>query len=231
MIALVAVSAGFLLPLALHSPESESLRSATRLDLVQRLRRRAGTLLLGLVLLALAAVTFVKDGLVIDRSFEAVFALSRSGVFEEGRLFQLVTSNFLHVNLLHLVSNLGVLMLLSVYEWRVGAVRYLSVFAVAAIGSSVIELPLMQDDTVALGASAGICGLAAAYFLDYPDLSRKEWMAGIATVLGLVALYSFAGQYETSGITIDWQSHLAGALVGGVYVRFFRSAEAPAAAF
>lgn len=221
MITLLALSAGFVLPLALHSPEPESLRSAARPSLAQRLRGRAGTLLLGLALIALAAVTFAEGSMTIDPELEARFALSRSGVIEEGRFLQLVTSNFLHVNLLHLVSNLAVLMLLSVYEWRVGALRYLSVFAVAAIGSSVIELPFMQNGTVALGASAGICGLAAAYFLDYRDLLRKEWTIGIVAVLALVALYSFTGQHETPTISVDWMSHLAGALVGGVYVRLF----------
>lgn len=222
MITLLAISAAFVLPLALHSPESESLRSAARPTPVQRLRGRAGTLLLGLALIALAAITFAEGSLAIDPELEARFALSRSGVFEEGRFLQTVTNNFLHFNLFHLVSNVALLMLLSVYEWRVGARRYLSVFALSALGSSLLELPFMQDGTAAMGASAGICGLAAGFFLDYRDLSSKEWTIGIVFVLGLVALYSFTGQHETSTMTVDWMSHLAGALVGGVYVRLSR---------
>jgi membrane associated rhomboid family serine protease len=216
--------AAFVLPLAIHSPESESLHDVTRPSLAQKLRSRFGTLLLGTLLIALAAITFGANQLSIDPKLAALFGLSRYGVFERGWVFQLVTGNLIHINLFHLIANLSVLMLLSAYEWRVGIRRYMGVFLIAAIMSSVIDLFLMNENTVSMGASAGICGLAAAYFVDHRDTSRKEWVIGILSVLALVGVYSFLGNVDAgkAGYTVNWIAHVSGALVGGSYVRVFQ---------
>lgn len=224
MITFLVTMGVFVLPLAVHSPESESLHDVARVGLAQRLRSRAGTLSLGLLLIAIAAATFGANQLSIDPRLEAIFALSRYGIFERGWVFQFVTGNFIHINLLHLVANLSVLMVLSAYEWRVGIRRYMNVFLVAAIMSSLIDIFFMNENTITMGASAGICGLAAAYFLDYQDLSRKDWIVGILFVLVLVGAYSFRGNVSEGKIggAVNWFAHLSGALIGGVYVRMFQ---------
>jgi len=226
MITFLAVLAGFVLPLAIHSPEYESLHDAGRPDIATKLRFRAGTLSLGVLLIAVAAATFGSTQFSIDPRLGTIFALSRQGVFERGWVFEFLTSNFIHINLFHLVSNLFVLMLLSAYEWRVGIHRYIAVFLLAAVASSMIDLLLMllmRDDSVSMGASAGIFGLASAYFLDYRDVSRKDWIVGISAVLVLVGFYSFLGNVNEDKIggTVNWTAHMSGALVGGVYVRVF----------
>jgi rhomboid protease GluP len=221
MMVLILLLLAFALPLICYSPEPENLRETKRPDIKERLTRRCGTLLLGTVLIAIAACTFDLNQLKITPSSEALLALSRHGVFDDGRAYQIVTSNFVHINLLHLISNLSLLMLLSLYEWRVGIARFFAVFFFAAIVSSLIDLVAFPAQAVFLGASGGICGLAAAYFVDHENVSRKEWGIGIAMMLLLVALYSFIGKDDEAklGASINWLAHLSGALAGGIYVR------------
>jgi len=227
MTVLMLLLLAFALPLIWYSPEPENLREKKRPDLKERVTHRCGTLLLGTVLIAVAASTFDLNALKITPSSEALLALSRQGVFDGGRVYQLVTSNFVHINLLHLIGNLSLLMLLSLYEWRVGIARYFAVYFFAAIVSSLIDLAAFPAQAVFLGASGGICGLAAAYFVDHENVSRKEWGIGIAVVLLLVALYSFVGKADEAklGASINWLAHLSGALAGGIYVRLAAGAK------
>jgi membrane associated rhomboid family serine protease len=223
MTLLVALAA-FVLPLVLHAPQSESLRDAMRPELAQRLRSRIGTLSLGFLLIGFAAFTFRGNALSIEPRFAEILALSRYGIFEKGWVFQLLTNGFVHINFFHLASNLLVLMLLSAYEWRVGVRRYLAVFLVGTVGSSVIDLAFMPADTLSMGASAGICALAAAYFLDHEDISRKDWAIGVLFVLALVGAYSFVGVHDSDldGGAVNWTAHMSGAALGAIYVRMLR---------
>lgn len=222
MTVFLLVLGAFLLPLLLYSPEPENLREVKHSDLAVRIRRKCGTITLGAILIIVAAITFDPVALKILPEWEALLGLSRQGVFNYGFIFQLITNSFVHINLFHLLCNLSVLMLLSVYEWRVGVKRFLAVFLIAAIGASVVDLIVISEQSISLGASAGICGLAAAYFLDFENISRRDWMFGIGLVLLLVGVYSLGGNDKANlGASVDWIAHLAGALTGAIYVRLF----------
>ncbi|GEM_PF-1991887 len=223
MIVLAILLTAFVLPLVVYAPEPESLRDVEKPKLTQRVKAAAGTLALGIALIVIASATFTPNGLAIDSMMEEIFGLSRDGVLVKGRVFQLITSSFIHINLFHLASNLFALMLLAVYERRVGYRRLLVVFLIASFVSSLGDLLLLPSDVVSMGASAGICGIAAAYFLDYEETTGLDWIKGVVVVLILVGLYSFADTATAERLIgrVNWAAHLSGAFAGAAYVRVF----------
>jgi len=231
MIVFLIITMGFALPLALYAPQPRSLRETRRPNLKTRIRSCAGTLTLGAVLIFTAAALFDAN-FTLDPDFIALWGLSRQGIFEHGLVFQILTANLLHMDLLHLVGNLSILILLSAYERRVGWRRFSAVFLVAAVFSSAGDLLWIQPQTMALGASGGLCGLAAAYFLDYPNLTRSDWIKGLLLVLIIVGLYSIYSP-AIKGVMdfkIDTAAHITGACTGAVYVRLFQPKTASAKA-
>ncbi len=227
MTTLCAILACFVIPLAFYSPQPESLREVNPQSLGERLRSRAGTLGLGILLIAIAAATFDPLTLETTPKLKVAFGLSHWGVFEMGWIYQILTGNFLHADLAHLVSNLFILMLLSAYESRVGFMRYILVFHVSAIGSSIAEAILIPPTLISIGASGGICGLVAGYFLDFPEVPSKDWIGGVMAVLILVAFFSLTGKSNERelGVTVDWLGHFLGAVCGCMFVRRFPRAE------
>ena len=120
------------------------------------------------------------------------------------------------------MANVTGLGLLSVYERRVGARRFLAVVGVASVAS--IPSALLYSNAYVSGISGGVFGLAAAYFTDHERLTRKEWLmaiaffAFIALVLSLDSALRTSGD-KTLGFQIDHIGHVLGAIGGIVYCR------------
>ena len=82
-------------------------------------------------------------------------------LIESGDLWRLVTAAFLHQGGLHLVVNLYALWMLGVFcEPVYGRARFLIIYLVAAIGSSLASNVLTQGQSV--GASGALFGLLGA---------------------------------------------------------------------
>ena len=222
IVVLFIISLVFALPLALYAPDPESLSAVSKPSLKSRIRSSAATLAIGLGLILVAAATFAENHQ-IDPDIVTVFALSRQGIFEAGFVFELLTSSLLHINYFHLAGNLSVLLLLSPYERRVGWRRFTAVFFATSMAASLGELLWLPPQTAAMGASAGLCGLTAAYFLDYDEMTLSHWIKGLMLVLFIVGLYSYLGpnHRDLPAGTGDPIAHLVGACFGAAYVFFF----------
>jgi membrane associated rhomboid family serine protease len=132
-----------------------------------------------------------------------------------GEWYRLITSVFLHVQptqgffgITHILFNMYWLWLLGrILEERLGVVRFLAVYLLAALGGSVLFF-LIAPREGAVGASGAIYGLAACYYvvsrrLRYEPLDRNRMIVWL-TVWMVVS----------AGFTA-WQGHLGGLLVGG----------------
>lgn len=225
----IIVTLTFALPLVLYMPQSEGIHETMHVSLKRRIRSCIGTYMLGMILLLTAAATF-NESFEIESRFLPLFALSRQGIFENGFVFQLLTANFLHMDLFHLVTNLSALVLLSAYERRVGWGRFIAVFLVSAVISSIADLPWLGSHEASLGASGGMCGLAAAYFLDYRNLRISDWVKGLLIVTLIIGIFSYLEPIirEASWGKIDHAVHIVGACAGMAYVYFVSPKTVPA---
>jgi rhomboid protease GluP len=136
---------------------------------------------------------------------------------------QAITHLFIHGSLLHLLSNVMCIGILSVYERRVGSRRFLAVLSVSCI-ASIPSIFFYSLPTIICGISGGVFGLAAAYFTDHDDLTNKEWVYGVISFLCLALFFSFRELLETNSqreisLNIDYYGHALGAMGAIIYCR------------
>ena len=144
-----------------------------------------------------------SGGSVVDR-----FALDGPDV-ANGDWWRLITSGFLHANILHLGMNMLILWLVgSPLEEMLGRGRYLLLYFVSLLAGSagaLLQAPLVQT----VGASGAIFGLFGALLvLEY--FATGQIVGGQAfglIVINLIFSFTFSN--------ISWGGHIGG-LVGGI---------------
>ncbi|MFM2351568.1 MAG: hypothetical protein RL096_49 [Actinomycetota bacterium] len=160
---------------------------------------------LGLVLLNLAIwVLQILPGATLTNQL-AFVPLS---VYSEP--WRMITAGFAHSesNPLHVLLNMYSLYIFgSVLEPLLGRVRFLTVWLLSIFGGSVAVMYLNTPDTWVLGASSGVFGLMAAYFVVLRAVGQNS-----RGLMGLIAI-NLAFGFLMPGVS--WQAHLGGLLAGG----------------
>jgi membrane associated rhomboid family serine protease len=131
---------------------------------------------------------------------------------------------FLHAGPFHLLMNvIAFLQAAPLVAQRLSALRFLTLFFVSAAGGALLFVVLHAgaDPGVRMvGASGGICGVYAAYFLAV----RPTWRHALADpiVRNAIGMFLFinvglAGVAQAMGwLPIAWDAHLGGFIVGGL---------------
>jgi rhomboid protease GluP len=136
------------------------------------------------------------------------FGSSHTGLVREcGQYWRLVSANFLHVDLMHLLFNsVAVLFVVPLAAGSLGAHRTMVLYVLAGVGGFVLS---HTQGVNAAGASAALCGMIAALAVYgkrrmRPELTRRMLVWG-AMILGFGLLVP----------NIDNWGHGGGFLVGG----------------
>jgi rhomboid protease GluP len=227
----VASSAIYGAALLSYRPAPVSLRESGAQSLGERTTQVRGTLALGLVLILIYALGTGASSFSTDDAVLARFGESVSGVLQQGRVYQIVTAIFLHADFFHLLSNLTVLAVLSWYECQHGTARFYFVFIWSAVVDTVIGLAFLSPGVVTMGASAGLFGLVAAYFID-GEIRPKgfgQWAKVGLVIMGLSLIISLSGELTKHELKIDHIGHLLGAAGGIAFCRLWPSKQISAA--
>jgi len=183
-----------------------------------------------LALVGFIIAIFVIQNLVVG--FTEQFALTPAKALR-GEVWQFVTYMFLHGDEIHIFLNLFVLFIFGITVEKVlGARKYLTLFFLAGIGSSVIFLVitfalsspadlLINMQIPMLGASGAVFGIMAVYGFLYP----RNWiimfpgipMPAIAAVFVFAGLEIFYGLTGSQPGIANW-GHLGGILVGIIFI-------------
>ncbi|QKW10663.1 rhomboid family intramembrane serine protease [Streptomyces sp. NA04227] len=133
-----------------------------------------------------------------------------------GEWYRLLTGAFLHLSptesvfgILHIALNMFSLWTIGrVVELQLGRARYLALYLLSALGSSVLVL-LLAPDTDSVGASGAIFGLGAAcYVINRRIGANREAVNRLMANL-LIWMVISAG-------FASWQGHLGGLLAGAL---------------
>jgi membrane associated rhomboid family serine protease len=129
-----------------------------------------------------------------------------------GGWYRLVSSMFLHENLLHIGFNMYVLWAIGrIVEQYLGTARYIGLYFVAGLAGSAGAL-LVLPTTPVLGASGAIFGiLGAMMVLEWQITGSLAGQAAALVAINLGLSFVIPG--------ISWGSHVGG-LIGGILVMF-----------
>jgi membrane associated rhomboid family serine protease len=128
----------------------------------------------------------------------------------DGQWYRLLTSGFLHANLLHIGFNMFLLFILGrLLEPAVGTPRFLALYFASLLAGSLGALLLTNQFELTLGASGAIFGVLGATVL----IARGRGSNQIAGELGFLLLFNLALSFGLSHISVG--GHLGG-LAGGL---------------
>ena len=143
-------------------------------------------------------------------------------IVEDGEYWRLLTSTFLHAHALHLLLNMGILFLLgSLLEGLYGRSRFLFLYLISAIVSSIASLPFVQNalGVGASGAVFGLIGVAVALGIRYKDrLPRRLGRILGLRLLPFIAIDIFLGffVFPHFNYNVNNAAHLGGLFTGFV---------------
>jgi membrane associated rhomboid family serine protease len=138
-------------------------------------------------------------------------------IHQNGWYYELITSAFLHVSLLHIGSNMLTLLFVGpVLERLLGPWRYAAVYLLSALGGGAAIYALGSQFGTTVGASGAIYGLLGACLV----LARKlgldlQWLIGIVA-LNFVLTFSISSISKLGHIGGFVTGILAGLAIGGL---------------
>lgn len=149
-----------------------------------------------------------------DQNNRLFYELANNYVYvQNGEIYRLLTSMFLHADIMHIAFNMYALYLLGpIVERYYGKIRFILIYFISGILGSLFSCVFMSSSTFAIGASGAIFGLlgSIAYFTYYyratlQGLLRSQILPVILINLGLGLIIP----------GIDVSAHIGG-LIGGI---------------
>ena len=143
-------------------------------------------------------------------------------VFDYGEIWRLLTSNYLHIGLPHLLFNMWCLYSIGLeLEEFMGSAFFLVTYTVSGIGGSLascLYYMSMGHPTVSAGASGAIFGIAGALLVVAlyigSKYSRNQFNYDYSSLLFFIGFNIVYG-FQIAGI--DNAAHLGGLLIGGLF--------------
>lgn len=145
--------------------------------------------------------------------------LSRSTLYVQGSLipaevssgdyYRLLTSGFLHGSLIHIATNMISLYILGLpLERMLGRWRFVTVYLLSLLGSSVSVMLFSSPFGPTIGASGAVYGLMGALVVTFKRFGFDLRQLLVVVALNVYVTFSVPG--------ISWQGHLGGLVVGAL---------------
>ena len=188
---------------------NEGAKSVRQPQTVAGARQGTATPVVTYVLIAVNVLMFVVEA--VTPGLQRQLVLFAPAV-ADGDYYRLVTSAFMHYGIAHLLFNMYALYVIGApLENWLGRVRFTTLYALSALGGSVLVYLLSPLNAATAGASGAVFGLFGAYFV-----VSKRLNLNVGWVVGLIALnlaFTFVIP-ALGGQQISWQGHVGGLITG-----------------
>jgi membrane associated rhomboid family serine protease len=161
-------------------------------------------------LVQVAGGDLVEQGFNLGNRVVWDYGLAAFPISENGEWYRIITSAFLHANILHLALNMyGLYLLGSILERSMGRLRFGVVYAAALLAGSTGAL-IMDPNALTVGASGAIYGLMGALVVVF----RNRGISIMQSGLGLTLFINFVFTLSISNISVG--GHIGGFVGGGL---------------
>ena len=161
---------------------------------------------------------YIIFNVILGDNYVLLLSQNNAQVIQDFAIWQLFTSMFMHANLLHIGSNMVALFIFGIAaEQFFSKWEYLVIYLVSGLVGNLFSLFLLPLNTISLGASGAIYGLAGATFLIVIRTNR-QFVLWILIYMAYMIIYSF-----TPGV--DSWAHIFGFLAGLGLCYLFRRKE------
>lgn len=174
-----------------------------------------------LILLNVSTFLLTSNGIFISEYFAYEYGFSMKNFFE-GKYYVLLTSIFLHADILHLIFNMAALFVLGwALESRISKGKYLITYLLGGMfGNLFILIPFFgySYETIGVGASAAISALIGlGTFVCPRKLVFFPTIIPIPFILAgaIYFLATLSGLFEISEVA--YHAHLGGMVIGGIF--------------
>ena len=172
----------------------------------------------------------------VGPEFYRLFGLVPTQVVHARWVWQPFTYLFIHGSFMHLLFNLFALWMFGMpVEAQWGARQFTKYFFLCGIGAGLLSVALKPDSAYPIiGASGAVYGLLVAFAMLYPDAVIYLYFffpvkaAHMAILFGLIEFFASATN-STPGVARF--AHLAGMLIGYLYIRWWWIAKIRVAGF
>jgi len=168
------------------------------------------------VLIAVNLVMYGLQYLLGSRLTDALAMLPGPAIMSDGSLggvasgefWRLLTAAFLHAGLLHIGVNMFSLYQIGpALERQLGRSRFIAVYLISALGSSVAVYFFSPSNQLVVGASGAVFGIFGAAIVLWHKLGQDIRPAFV--VLAINVVINFVGRS-----ILSWQGHVGGILTG-----------------
>lgn len=186
----------------------------TYMTSIRRTRGVQLTLLIIAINFAIYLYTaFLSKDLSIDVDVLIKLGGNTKHLVEEGELYRLFNSMFLHGDFSHIAFNMYAIFLYgSLLEPMIGKWKYLLLYLVSGLAGSLLSHRMHDYYTVSIGASGAVFGLLGA-LIGYALFEKGLFRKGALPQLVFVALLNLLWGFQPNS-GIDNFAHLGGLLAG-----------------
>jgi membrane associated rhomboid family serine protease len=195
-------------PVGMRCPECAGRKRGPAQAATRAVSRGTPVVTIGLIVVNVLAFALERGG---DQTSEAYQRGALVGsLVGDGEWWRIVTSGFLHANLIHIAFNMFFLYVLgSMLEPAIGRGRFLTIYFVALLGGSLGAL-IVTPNALTVGASGACFGLLGAAIIVARDRGIPLVESGLIGTLVINIVFSFT----FAGISIG--GHIGGLIAGGV---------------
>lgn len=167
-----------------------------------------------LLLILLNVICFIVFNYDLNPELFYMFVQINYNIIYNLEIWRLLTSMFLHADVIHLFSNmLGLLIFGAFLEQTLKTYEFIIVYFVSGLIGSLFSLLLLPLNVISLGASGAIFGLLGVSFIVILREGDK-----VLLIVGIVYLAYFILSSFAPGINLF--AHLFG-LLGGIILGYF----------